>query len=88
MDFIFLVGAICLSIVYLYLYIPTISVEINESYLYSYDFTNDNPFYKFDVDTVKVLDIKNNYVLYIRDGKEDSEYLPNFFNRIRPLNKK
>jgi hypothetical protein len=85
---------VCLMIIHLFItfYLieikPKKSIEINKSYLYSYGFESKNPFYKFNMDTVKVLDIKNDYVLYMNDGKERSEYILNFIDNTRPLNKK
>ena len=39
-------------------------VDIGEKYLFSYFWDNEDPFYFPRVDTVRVIDIKNDYVLF------------------------
>lgn len=39
-------------------------VNIGDTYLFSFQWDKENPFEKVKIDTIKVLDIKNDYVQY------------------------
>jgi|688.fasta_scaffold1948602_1 hypothetical protein len=39
-------------------------INIGDTYLFSFQWDKENPFEKVKIDTVKVLDIKNDYVQY------------------------
>lgn len=39
-------------------------INVGDTYLFSFNWENENPFEKIKVDTVKVIDIKNDYILY------------------------
>lgn len=40
------------------------NVNVGDIYLFSFQWDNENPFENIKIDTVKVLDIKNDYVQY------------------------
>ncbi|WNH10013.1 hypothetical protein [Thalassobellus suaedae] len=64
------------------------SVVINETYLYSHDWDTPDPFEKIEIDTVKVLDIKDGYVKWQEKGKSYylSGELKYFKHHIKPCN--
>lgn len=39
-------------------------INVGDTYLFSFQWDNENPFEKIKIDTVKVLDIKNDYIQY------------------------
>lgn len=62
-------------------------VVIGEKYLRNYFWDNDDPFFKPNIDTVEVLDIKNGYVLYYVNGFETSTSIKSFKQNCREIKK-
>lgn len=64
-------------------------VKIGENYLFSLQWEKENPFEKVKIDTVKVLDIKNNYVQYQFNWAKSpsSTKLKYFKQSIKPIKK-
>ncbi len=68
------------------------NVEIGDVYLYSHDWDEEDPFAKIEIDTVRVIDVKDGYVkwLYKLSEKDSSFYLSGklkyFKHNIKPFN--
>ena len=68
------------------------NVEKGDVYLYSHDWDEQDPFAKIDIDTVRVLEVKDGYVkwLYKLSEKDSSFYLSGklkyFKHNIKPCN--
>ena len=63
-------------------------VKVNDLYLHSFDWDTQDPFEEIEIDTVKVLEIKDGYVKWQEQGKSYylSGELKYFKHRIKPCN--
>jgi hypothetical protein len=68
------------------------NVSIDSVYLYSSNWDEEDPFAPIIIDTVRVINIKSNYVLYDKYNKQiryqTSNRIDYFIKNIKPLNKK
>ena len=66
------------------------NVEKNDIYLYSHDWNTEDPFENIDIDTVKVIAIKDGFVKWLPNYKDSSFYLSGqlkyFKHCIKPFN--
>ena len=66
------------------------NVEKGDVYLYSHDWDAEDPFEKIEIDTVKVIDIKDGFVKWLPNHKDSSFYLSGhlkyFKHHIKPCN--
>lgn len=66
----------------------SLEINVNDTYLFSFDWDEDNPFEHIQIDTVTVLDIKDGYVKYKYRRYElaewDSSYFPIDFTHSIP----
>lgn len=65
------------------------NVNVGDIYLFSFQWDNENPFENIKVDTVKVIDIKNDYVQYQYSWAKSptSTKLRIFKDCIKPIKK-
>lgn len=62
-------------------------IEVGKYYLYSSDWYNEDPFAKIEIDTVKVISIKGNFVQWqYNDGLRLSSELKFFKHNQKPCN--
>jgi hypothetical protein len=64
------------------------SVEVNDIYLYSHDWDTEDPFEEIEIDTVRVIAIKDDYVKWQIKGKSYylSGQLKYFKHNTKPCN--
>ena len=57
--------------------------KVGQKYLYSHNYVSQDPFLEIKPDTVKVLDYKDGYILFIINGKKKSksEYIFDVYTR-------
>jgi hypothetical protein len=60
-------------------------VKIGDKYLHSWNFQKKDPFEKIDIDTVVVIDIKGEYVLYQKNGVNYHNRFGVFKSCIKPI---
>ena len=62
-------------------------IEVGKNYIFSLDWENKDPFEKVEIDTVKVVDIKGEYIQWeYKNGVRLSGKLKYFKHRQKPCN--
>lgn len=63
------------------------NIEVGKNYIFSLDWDNEDPFEKIEIDTVKVVSIKGDYVQWeYKNGSRLSGKLKFFKHRQKPCN--